>query len=247
MIKKTKKDQGDYFRNRKLFQWNPNFELLLAIITLLLTWFIYYGAFNLYESSNVGLFLLFIIIDNTLINTLFPLWWITKYQKRPLSDLGITKNLLIPSILISLIFAIWKLIELPNLINGFDYIPQLIIGVLIFWEPFFVLGWLQTRYEKSFGIIPAIFLSALSFIVFQIGSGPLDTLFSFFPEFLILATAFALTKNIFVVWPIYWCVGSTVNELVLGMHYGWNAVAGYLIAIIIQFSFIYYLMRNKNA
>jgi len=249
----TRKDQKMfklYLKERmhetKLFRWNLNVDLLAAVATLLLMWASYYGLFNLYKSNTLAQFFIFIILTNILLNVMFPVWWVTRYKKRPLSDLGISKKLIIPSIFICVALAIWKGVQLPELIQGVDWLPQLIMSALIFFEPFFVFGWLQIRFEKSFGIIPAIILAASSFIIYQIGSAPTNDVIAMFPEYLLLATAFGVTNNVIAVWPIYWCVGSTVNQLRLGMHSDWDTVAAYIFAIIIQFGYIYYIYKKSN-
>lgn len=245
-----------YFKKRmhdtKLFKWNPSVELLVALITLLFMWASYYALFNShklfswYQSNDLAKLFIFIILTNIILNVIFPVWWITIYKKQSISNLGISSKLLLPSIIISVVLAILSGIHLPELISGVNWLPQLLISALIFFEPFFVFGWLQIRFEKSFGIIPAIVLSALSFILYQIGSAPIGNIIAMFPEYLLLAIAFGLTNNIIAVWPIYWCIGSTVNQLILGIHHDWNEVIAYLFALIIQIGFIYYLLKNKR-
>ena len=119
-------------------------------------------------------------------------------------------------------------------------------GAFNFFEPFFVFGWLQTRYEKSFGIIPAIVLSASSFVLYQIGTAHLDGLAALFIVYLVLAATFALTKNIISVWPIYWCIGSTVNVLSLNMHTEWDMIAIYAVVLVIQLGSIYYYYKKQK-
>ena len=42
------------------------------------------------------------------------------------------------------------------------------------WEPFFVYGWLQLRFERAFGVIPGIALAAVCFGAYHIGTFPLS-------------------------------------------------------------------------
>lgn len=230
----------------RLFKWEPNVDLLVAIITLLLMWVSYYGGVHWYGSNLAASLIIFIVATNILLNVVFPVWWVVIRKKQPLSELGITKKFLLLSISISILLALWRGVNLPELIQGADWVPILIFGAFNLFEPFFVFGWLQTRYEKSFGVIPAIVLAASSFVLFQIGSAPLDGLAAIFFVYLVLATAFGITKNIFTLWPIYWCVGSVVNILSLKMRYGWDMVAAYSIALIIQLGFIFYIYKKQS-
>jgi len=238
-------------KNNSLFKCKPDFDIVLALFTLCLMWISYYGVMNIswYKGSDIVSILLFVILTNICLAVAFPIWWIKNHKKQPLSELGLTKKYLILSIAISLILAFWRGIDLIPAMQNLDlsiWLPVMLSSALIFWEPFFVFGWLQTRYENSFGIIPAIFLSALSFILYQIGSAPIEGLENLFFIYIILATAFSITRNIFVLWPIYWCIGSTVNQLTLGMHHDWDEVIVFLVALIIQIGLIYYLLKKTN-
>ena len=239
------------FIETKLFKFKPNLDLLVAIITLLLTWVSYYGVEHWYRSNStfdlLAGIVLFIIVTNIFINVVFPIWWVVYYRKLSLSDLGITSKLLIPSLILGCILALWKGISLPELVVGINWVPHLIVSALIFWEPFFVFGWLQSRYEKSFGIIPAILFAAASFILYQIGTADISSLLYLFGTYIILATVMASTKNIFSLWPIYWCIGSSVNSLSSGMKpYNWDIVAIYAIVLIIHIWYIRKAYKKQN-
>lgn len=235
----------------KLFKFKPNLDLFVALITLFLTWISYYGVEHWYKSSStldvVASIVLFVIATNIFINVVFPIWWVVSYRKLSLSDLGITSKLLVPSLIIGSALALWKGLSLPGLTVGINWVPHLIASALIFWEPFFVFGWLQSRYEKSFGIIPAILLAAASFILYQIGTADTSSMLYLFGTYIVLATVMASTKSIFSLWPIYWCIGSSVNSLSSGMKpYSWDMVAVYTVALVIQVWYIRRAYKIKN-
>jgi hypothetical protein len=209
-------------------------------------WVSYYGVVNWYGSNLVASLILFVVITNTLLNVIFPIWWVVAHKKQPLSELGITKRFILLSLSISILLALWRGINLPELVQGADWVPILLFSAFNFFEPLFVFGWLQTRYEKSFGIIPAIILSASSFVLYQIGSANLSGLAALFIVYLVLATAFGVTKSVFSVWPIYWCIGSSVNILSLNMRYGWDMAMVYAVILIIQLGFIYYFYKRQK-
>lgn len=237
-------------RGTKLFKWKPNTDLLIALTTLLVMWVSYYGLMKVrwYHDDVIMQILLFVLLTTTFMAVIFPIWWVKIHRKQSISELGITKRYLLASVVISVAIAAWRGISMPSVIETADptfILSTFIASALIFWEPFFVFGWLQTRFENSFGIIPAIILAASSIILYQIGSASPDGLFNLLGVYLILATAFSFTKSIFTLWPIYWCIGSSVNQLSLGMHSEWDVVAIYAVALIIQFGFIYYFGKNK--
>ncbi len=230
----------------KLFKWEPNTDIFLALGSLLVMLACYYGYMNIYRYNVITSALIFILFANIILAVIFPIWWVVVHKKGSLSDLGITKNLLGISLAISIIFAVVRGISLPDLITGINWVPHLIMSALIFWEPFFVFGWLQTRYEKSFGIVPAIFLAAGSFAYYQVGSVALDQLIGLFFFYILLGSAFGLTRNIFTLWPIYWCIGSSVNSLSVGVKLGWDAVVAYAFAILVQIGYIFYINKSQK-
>lgn len=229
----------------KLFKWELNTDLYVALGTLLIMWACYYGYMNIYKNNIVATALIFILFANIILAVIFPVWWTVLHKKGSLSELGITKNLLCVSLGISTILAISRGINLPDLIVGINWAPHLIMSALIFWEPFFVFGWLQSRYEKSFGIIPAIILAAASFAFYQLGSVSPEQLVGLFFFYILLGGAFGLTKNIFTLWPIYWCIGSSVNSLSVGIKVGWDAVGACAFAILVQVGFLAYIYKKN--
>ena len=63
-------------------------------------------------------------------------------------------------------------------LDGFDGdpLPNIAYNAIAFWEPLFVFGWLQLRFERAFGIIAGILMAALSFAAYHIGSFPMEAL-----------------------------------------------------------------------
>lgn len=239
-------------RGTKLFKWEPDIDIIVAFATLFIMWASCYGVMEIkwYYDSLISQIFLFVLLTTTFMAVIFPIWWIKSCRKQSLSELGITKKYLFASLIISLGIAIWRGFDLIPYINELGWaflLPTFISSALIFWEPFFVFGWLQTRYEKVLGIIPAIFLAAASFLMYQVGSVTPEGLINLFPVYLVLASSFALTKNIFTIWPIYWCVGSSINQLSLGMSSDLGVAAVYVIALIIQFGSIFYFRNSPTS
>ncbi len=64
------------------------------------------------------------------------------------------------SLVLSAISWLW-LVRIP-LQPGVSLLPQILANVFMLWEPFFVFGWLQLRFERAFGILPGILLAGIA-------------------------------------------------------------------------------------
>ncbi len=231
----------------KWFKWEINIDLLVAIITLILTAFAYYGNGHWFESSEVLTLLIFIIGTNIVVNVIFPIWWVAFYRKQSLADLGVTKKGWIMSIGLGIILALIRSYHLPALVNGINWVPHIIFSAIILWEPFFVFGWLQSRYEKAFGVLPGILLAAFSMAFYHIGTYPFHDLIKLFLIYLISAACYRIKKNLLVLWPVYWSISSSVNSLSGGMRFGWDAVVVYSVVLAIQLCYLCYALKKSNA
>lgn len=80
-------------------------------------------------------------------------------------------------------------------------------GALSLFEPLFIFGWLQSRLEKDYGVLPAILLAAAGFALYHVGYLPVQISDQFYSAVL-FAVAFRLTRNLLVCWPALWAVTS---------------------------------------
>jgi len=93
------------------------------------------------------------------ISIFLPLWFVGIKNKQPLSSIGITTKKWAKALLVGIIIAsvttmgrvMGMHIALPNT-EAFIYLAICLIMSTLFEEVFF-RGFLQTRFEKSFGII----------------------------------------------------------------------------------------------
>ncbi|TXT62220.1 MAG: membrane protein of unknown function [Promethearchaeota archaeon] len=175
-------------------------------------------------SQNVILpFLIFGILTNTMLNVVFPTWWMVYHENQSLKELGITGDCILPAILFSMDFSIFPAFPLiPQLNQVENGIAHLVYNGIILWEPFFVYCWLQLCYEKAFGIIPGILLTGLSFMVYHIGSYSFESFLILLFWGLVFALIFHFINNIFVLWPIKWSVSSSLGTLMGGTVFSWN-------------------------
>jgi len=121
-----------------------------------------------------------------------------------------------------------------------EIIPSMILGVYSPLEITFVYGWLQRRFEESFGIIPAIPLAALSFLLYHLGYGwymPIGYA-GIFLIGLFMALVFSITKNLISLWPVALLRGVKTTGFTATWQTVafWSAVAAAMAALIYLFS-----------
>jgi uncharacterized protein len=187
-----------------LMFFRPEKELLVIILTFftcVLINFIsdLFRGTLLFHLFYQGIFVLGICI-------FFPLWFIVIRQKQPLLTIGITTNKWIKAVLIGILIAtitsvgriMGMHIILPNTVALLYLVCCLIMSTL--FEEVFFRGFLQTRFEKSFGMIPAIILSGLCFSLYHVGYNSiranLTELIPLFFTGIFFSISFRITNNI---------------------------------------------------
>jgi hypothetical protein len=90
-------------------------------------------------------------------------------------------------------------------------------------------------------------LAAGSFALYQVGTLPIDYLVQLLPIYIVLGVLMALTRNIFSLWPIYWCIGASTISIAGGMKpFGWDMAVVYLVALLIQYWYIRKIYKTQN-
>jgi hypothetical protein len=227
------------------FAWAPNIDTLMALLTE--AWMIgAYYTVNHWIRSDVGAALQFGLLTNLLVNVLLPLWWITIYRKQPLSELGITTRRWLPALFIGIALAVFGSFRLRELAAGTDWLPHVVYNAVILWEPFFIFAWLQLRFDRAFGILPGVLLTGLSFAAYHIGTFPPASLVVLLISGLVYAAIFRLTRNLLSMWPLAWCVASSLGTLMGPYHFTWQQVAIWSVILVIQLSFIGYVWWKQR-
>jgi hypothetical protein len=113
------------------------------------------------------------------------------------------------------------------------------------WEPFFVYGWLQLRFERAFGVIPGIALAAVCFGAYHIGTFPLSGVVTLLGLGVFFGVLFRATGgNLLALWPLTWAVTSSIGVLEGG--FGWSDVATYALLLIVQVVLIALAVRKPR-
>ena len=216
--------------------FRPGTDTALALTTAVAFSFVYY--IDAHSQSALLTFLVFTVFGTGLLCVILPAFYVLVIRGEPLTNLGITKRRWGLALALSAFFAAGSLPRLLDLAAAHpevDLAAHLLGNALILWEPFFVYGWLQLRFERAFGILPGIFLAALCFAGYHLGTFPLAAVVGFLVVGLLQAALFrAVGANLLVLWPLMTAVGSAIGTLQVGFAFGWDSVPEAAVLLLVQ-------------
>src|ERR671916_2995213 len=228
-------------------RWRPSGDTAVALLTAVLMVGLYYANARAAQGSVFSL-VVFVILTNGLLNVLFPAYYVLVVRREGLTQLGIRRRswwlALLLSVAVSVLF--WPQLQQvaaqhPNI----HLLPLLLANGLILWEPFFVYGWLQLRFERAFGVVPGIALAAACFGAYHIGTFPLPEVVTLFGLGVFFGVLFRVTGgNLLALWPLTWAVTSSIGVLEGGFGFGWSDVATYALLLIVQVALITLMARH---
>lgn len=203
----------------RLFRWNPGRDLVaLGLSWLLVVGALYAATFIVGQAlwGGMAYFVLYAVVGAALCGVGIPLYWTTVIRKRPIAELGITTRWLGVSIVLQLIFAAFQYVgtlakaRLPSVE---ELLPLVALALAIgFFEAVFWRGWVLLRLEESFGIIPAVLVGSALYAAYHIGYGmPASEMVFLFFIGMMFAVVFRLTKNVFVLWPVFQPMGQLIT------------------------------------
>lgn len=232
-------------------RWKPSKDLIVVALSWMLVVGALYTATVIVGSDvwgGMAYFVLYAIVGALFFGVGLPLYWMTIIQRRPLSELGITTRGLGLSLALQLIFAALQFIgtlakaQLPPFE---ELLPLIALALCIgFFEAFFWRGWVLLRLEESFGMIPAIILGSALYAAYHIGYGmpSSEMLFLFFIG-IMFAVVFRLTKNIFILYPIFQPMGQLVTLIKDGLTLPLAASIGFLEVLIAMLVLVWLAAR----
>lgn len=204
-------------KNNKLFRFCADTNTVAGVISGCLM-ILLSILMNCFPDNKIAQILLRDVFMIFLLGFVFPLYFILIRQKEDLSLLGIHKNKLKRSLLINIIFAAALLAiflkekSQPVAFNLQSFYAISYILAAGIFEMIFIYGFLRYQFERSFGMIPAIILTAVFYSFHHAG---------FQPEFLKLfwvgimyVAVFYITHNIFIIFPFFWGVGAVWDVLI---------------------------------
>jgi membrane protease YdiL (CAAX protease family) len=168
-----------------------------------------------------------------------------------LSELGITTRWLGASIVLQLVFASLQFMgtlaktQLPPFE---EFAPLIALALCIgFFEAFFWRGWVLMRLEESFGTIPAILLGSALYAAYHIGYGmPSSEMVFLFSIGIMFAVAFRLTKNIFILYPIFQPMGQLVTLIKDGLKLPLLASLGFIEVLVVMLFLVWLAGRYQK-
>jgi membrane protease YdiL (CAAX protease family) len=201
--------------------------LLYAAVVALLA-----AAFRGFTTDHVaGLFLCF--AGALLVGTVGPIIHTVWVCGRPLADLGLRGDGWRPTLLLALLFGgvqfaltLWGY-DLPAPV---DWVPLLVMALVVgVFESVFFRGFVQGRLEEAFGSRIGIGGAAVLYGAYHVGYGMGAREMVFLTGLgVVYAVAFALTRNVLVLWPLLTPVGSFFANVEAGdIELPWASIAGF--------------------
>jgi uncharacterized protein len=229
----------------------PSKDLAAVAISWLLVVASLYTATVLVGSKVAGglaYFFLYAVIGAGLCGIGIPLYWTVVVRRRSIADLGLTKRWLALSLVLQIVFAALQFsgtLAKTQLPPTDQFIPLLCLALTIgLFEAIFWRGWVLLRLEESFGIIPAIILGSALYAAYHIGYAmPADEMLFLFFIGILFALVFRITKNIFILWPIFQPMGQLVTLVKDGLTLALLAGLGFIEALILMLVLIWLAER----
>ena len=176
-----------------------------------------------------------------------PIVYNNLVKKRPISEIGISKKHWKKSLLLGLIIS-FLLLTRPGMINitipsFMELLPLILFEIAagLFFAMFF-FGWVQMRFEKAFGAIPAILIAASLFSLHHIGyagySAYIPQIWAHFFGGMLLAIIFRITRNILILWPFFISMVGLFYELEWGFRLPFEYTYGFIGVLALMWLFI---------
>jgi len=199
--------------------------LYIVVVTL------FRVAFTVFTVANVlGLFLCF--GAGLVLGVAGPVFY-TVMRARPLADLGLGRGNWMRAVLLGLILAS---IQFSITLFGYalpapiDWVPLLVMSLTVgAFETVFFRGFIQTRLSAGLGRAPGIAIAAALYAAYHVGYGMGgEEMLFLFGLGVVYAVAFALVRNVLVLWPLLTPLGSFFNNLNSGdIDLPWAAILGF--------------------
>jgi len=235
---------------KQLFIWSPSLDTGMAALSQIIIIVLSFLGLKVFGNTILNP-ILFGVMGTLIVCVIFPLYWMIIRRGKGLGTLGITRKHFSISLLAGFllgVFVFWGYYRSFGL--SATIIPAKVMGIYSLWEVIFVYGWLQLRFEKAFGIIPAIFLTGLCFALYHLGYGWFD-IPGFIQLFIVggvMGIIFRITKNILILWPFFWPVACLRGFKMGSFSPGWNE-AGFcaiLLVLMLVSIFIFYRIQIRR-
>jgi uncharacterized protein len=191
-------------------------------------------AFAVFTTANVlGLFLCF--AGGMLVGVVGAIIYTVWLRQRPLATLGIgIRNwraaVVLGVVLAALQFAV-TFVGRPLPADPEDWVPLLVMSLTVgAFESIFFRGFVQDRLRASFGQGAGVAGGAVLYGLYHVGYGMAGTELVFLTGLgLLYAVAFALVRNVLVLWPLLTPLGSFFSNLSgAAFELPWASILGFV-------------------
>ncbi|HET6694624.1 MAG TPA: type II CAAX endopeptidase family protein, partial [Pedococcus sp.] len=208
-------------------------------------------AFRVFTQDRVaGLFLTF--AAGMLLGVVGPVVYTVWVRHRPVGDLGLTRSNLRAALALGLVLAavqfamtLWGY-DLPEPV---DWVPLMVLSLTVgLFEAVFFRGFIQTRLESSFGPIVGVGGASALYAAYHVGygMGPAEMLF-LFGLGVVYGVAFAVARNVAVLWPLLIPLGSFYNNLESGdIRMPWAAILGFADVLALMATAVWLALRHQR-
>ena len=234
----------------KLLRWSPSRSSAMALLTeagMVLA----YAALG-QASDNLPVQFLVGMIVLPVLSVGVPVYWTSAVNRQPLSALALTLRRWPLAVGLGLALTMLEVIHIwagsPVTTPSDEWLPQAIVGAAALWEPLFVFGWLQLRFEEDFGVLAGIILAPACFALYHVGFGfNLTSVLGQFAGILLYAIVFRMAVNLIVVWPLLWAASGARACIERGTCvFSWNSVVFTLILLVIEVTYIALMARRQS-
>lgn len=235
-------------RNFLQIRFQPSMDLLVVLLSFLAMVAGLYATWKTVSIASV-----FVPVSMLVLGIIIPIAYNSFVKKRPLSETGISKKYWLRSLVLGLILAIAFLAAPAPAGTAFmaavtsltftELLPLLALEITagLFWVIFFQ-GWVQMRFERAFGAIPAILIAAAFFALHHAGYGEPVSLSHMTPLFMagiINSTIFRITRNIFILWPFFISTTGLSSDLMTwNFRLPFESTYGYISVLALMLSFV---------
>jgi len=231
---------------RQWVSFKPEADTWIALASIPAMTLLYYLNTHYGFEHPAVFFIGFVFLGHVLLNTVLPVYVVLVMRGEGLSELGITKNKLLTSLIISALLAASIYPSLIAVLKGFEGnpAPNIVYNAIALWEPLFVFSWLQLRFERAFGIIAGVIMASFGFMSYHIGSFPPDMLLVLFMTGAFYGALFAYVRNLCVLIPITWATASTMGTIQGGYIFDWLTVSIYVVVLVLQILILWYVSKR---
>jgi membrane protease YdiL (CAAX protease family) len=234
---------------RKGFAWSPSVRDVGVLLGLYLVCVaLFYLAFQVVTvGAEMALFVVF--GAGLLLGVVGPLIHVVVVQRRPLADLGLTRARLPQTLALGVaLAAIQAAITFPLVDFGppETWLPLLVLALTVgLFEAVFFRGYMLAVLEPMVGVVPAVAAAALLYALYHVGYGMDAEEMLFLGGLGIVYTiAYALTRNVVVLWPLLTPLGSFFAEVRVGeIEMPMMAILGFVDLIGLMVAAIYLTSR----